>query len=226
MNQWEIKNCWFISEEDKQKLSFHLMLQYLRVSSIRSLLEGFSDILSQILHDMGASQEMIDQNTLSKEQASLVHAQLMFDKDNDDIYNGFYFKKWLLLINRTNQPFFTSDSPIGIKSCSKLYKMDSPGLNSPNVEVSFPISPNLMLMMSDERVFKSIGAKDRYILELDKIEVVRNYNYYSAAGNSSLVISNTGDFSLIDEIIEKQPTAMSLNHSSAVWGGKKYTPRL
>ena len=62
MNHWEILNCWFISDDDKNRLSFHLALQLLRVASVRSTIERMNSIFSQLLNELDAPQEIINRH--------------------------------------------------------------------------------------------------------------------------------------------------------------------
>ncbi len=226
MNQWEIKNCWFISEEDKFALSSQLAMQYTRVKPVRSSMADTSSCMEQVLRDMEVSEEVIKKQTLSSEDLPITHAQLMFDSEGmEELAKCFFTLKWLLIINRTKQPFLTSDSPIGTRAHVDHPFLSMAGLRSKGIEAFFPITPNLLLLMYDGNYHTHVKNMDRGMQIVSNCSIVQNYNFRCIVGNSQYVISNTGDFSLIERIVEENPDALSPPHSVLYWGGKTYKPK-
>lgn len=228
MNLWEIKNCSFLTEEDKFHLSFHLALQYIRVRSVRSGIAESNDCLSQALVDMGVPEEIIERHTVSMSQLPYIHGKMILDKEHlEKRSQSFFSLSWILHVNRTTRPFFTSDSPIGTEEhAERPYPFISmAGLNSQGVEVYFPISPNLMLLMFDGEYHKRLQGYDRRIIELYDEEAVKYCNSRCALYSDSCVISNKNDFSIINEMLVKDPKVFDQPRTVLHWGGNTYTPR-
>ena len=99
------------------------------------------------------------------------------------------------------------------------------GLNSDGVVIVFPISPNLLLLMIDDK-HSGFSVKDRRIIEINNIEYVNCYNYYFITGESSFIFSNKNDFSLIDEVLENNPNLFELPNIVAKWGDRIITPEV
>lgn len=132
---WEIKNCCFISEKDKLSFSNHLALQRIRGKSVRNSIEDSNDCMLQVLEDMGASPEVIAKNTIPKHGFSYIHGKMILEKDHiKEMTLLFFSLSWLLLINKTNHPFYTCDSPIGTWAHINHPFLSMSGLNSKGVE--------------------------------------------------------------------------------------------
>ena len=225
MNLWEMKNCFFISEYNKFLFSFHLAYQIIRVKAVRNSLMDSQDCLVQALKDMRASQETIARYGISESHLPFIHGKMILDrKEIDDISKCFLTLSWILLVNRTGYPFFTSDSPIGTIAHIQHPICSMTGLASRGVEVYFPISPDLMLIMADGEYHK-LDHCDRRILAADNIDEIRYYNSKCIINSERCVFSSCEDFSIVDEMIKENPKILHQPHSMMQWGGKTYTPQ-
>lgn len=225
MNLWEMENCFFISEYNKFLFSFHLAYQISRVKAVRNSLMDSQDCLIQVLKDMGAPQEAIDRYSISKSHLPVLHGKMILDqKEIDDVSKCFFTLSWILLVNQTGYPFFTSDNPIGTIAhvydpiCSMM------GVASPGVEVYFPISPDLMLIMADGK-YHELNHCDRRIVSSDSIDEIRYYNSKCIINSDRCVFSSCEDFSIVDEMLKKNPKILHQPRSMMQWGGKTYIPQ-
>ena len=226
MNPWEIRNCYFLSETDKFHLSFHLAMQYIRVKSVRNAMMDSNDCLRQALKDMGASPEMIDQYTVQESQLPYIHGKMIMDgKEIENLAQSFFSLTWFVHVNRTSQPFYTSDNPIGTEAHVHHPFISMAGLQSQGVEAYFPLSPNLMLIMLDGEYHTQFQKHDRRVIELDNPEVVKYYNSRCVLYSDNCIFSTVNDFSVIDEILTKNPDVLNQPHTVMSWGGNTYTPR-
>ena len=226
MTPWEINNCVFMSPREKFLFSFHLALQFIRVKSVRNAMTDSADCLEQVLHDMGATQQVIDKYALPKSQLPFTHGQMILNQDRiEELSQCFFTLTWILQVNRTSQPFYTSDSPIGTKAHVQHPFMSMAGLKSKGVEAYFPISPELMLVMLDGDYHTSIKEFDRRIVELSDLDSVKDYNSRCILHSDTCVFSKTDNFSLIEEMLSKNPDILDMPHTVVRWGGKTYSPR-
>ena len=80
-----------------------------------------------------------------------IHGRMILNSETIlRIANTFANHIWILLKNKTHQPFFTSDNPIGTTEHIHNPYMAMSGISSEGVEVYFPISPDLMLLMFEK----------------------------------------------------------------------------
>ena len=131
---------------------------------------------------------------------------------------------WLLLKNKTTQPFFTSDNPIGTTEHVHNPYMAMSGVSSEGVEVYFPLSPDLMLLMFEKKHHRKMLTKSYHIVEIDEPEIIDDYNSRCVMNSSRCVFSQTDDYSIIEKMKAKRPDVLQLPKSTLTWGGKTYTP--
>lgn len=224
---WYLKNCFFISEEQKMNLSICLAVQYVRTRSVREGILESSDCMLQLLDDINANQELKDSMIISQENLKLIHGQMLFD--NENIFNlasSFYSLKWVLGINKTSRHFYTSDSPIGTKAHINHPFLSMNGLDSPGVEVFFPISPEIILVMYDGEYHKEIVDKDRTYWIISEEDNVNYYNSLSVIRSHRCIFSDKNDFTLIEKMINRNPLIFENNKSTELhYGGKVYRPQ-
>lgn len=226
MTPWEVINCFFISERDKVDFSYHLAYQYIRVKAVRNSMMDSMDCLNQVLTDLGASTEVIEKYSFPKSHLPYIHGQMILNmKEIEELAESFFTLTWILYINRTEQPFFTSDSPIGTEAHVSDPIVSMSGLQCKGVEAFFPLSPKLMLLMFDGDYHEFCQGYDRRIFELDNSEVVKYCNSRCMLFSERCVFSNNSDFSISEEMLEKNPNIFNQPHTVIKWGGKTYSPR-
>lgn len=226
MTPWEIKHCHFITDEEKMKFTFHLALQLVRVNSVRSSIQATNDCMIQIFHDMGIPQHAIDRHTLSKTQLSFIHGRIILDGDKiNETAELLFSLKWLLWDLKTSQSIYTSDNPIGTEEHIHHPFLSMNGLNCRGVEVYFPISPNLMLLMFDGDYHTFTQKHDCKIIQSnDEQDIINRMNIRTIINAERFVFSNTNDFRIIEDLLKKDPTIFSQPKTVVHWGGKAYTP--
>ncbi|MBE6992002.1 MAG: DUF4238 domain-containing protein [Ruminococcaceae bacterium] len=216
MTLWELKNCFFISEQQKADFSYHLALQHIRVKAVRNSMIDSGDCLEQALTDMGASPELIKKYTVPKTQLPYIHGKMITSRDEiDKIAQSYFSLAWILQINRTEQPFFTSDSPITNQPHIHHPFMSMSGLLSKGIEVDFPVAPDIILTMFDGEYHRAIQKYDRRIIELEDIDDITDYNSRCIIHSERCVFSNNGNFTLVQDLLKKDPQILDLPHMIA-----------
>ena len=225
MNPWEIKNCYFLSEEDKFNLSLHLSFQYLRVKSVRNSTIQAQNMLAKLLSDMNASQEVIDSYKLPENHLPFLHGRMILNNDYiEELTERFCSFTWILLVNATLHPFFTSDNPIGTIAHLKHDFLSLNGFTSPGVEMYFPLSPKIILSMVDGEYHDHLLKHERRIIEIKNIDIVRHYNSRTLLHCDERIFSNTDDFGIAEEMIKNNPSIFEQPLTTMSWGGKTYYP--
>lgn len=226
MNNWELNNCYFVNQPDKLTLSYHLALQLVRVKSLRSRFAEQSDCMEQILQDMGAKPHIIEKYTVNDKHLSYLQAKMILNRRTiSELAHAFYDLSWSLFLNHTKQPFFTSDSPIGMQEHVHDPFLSMRGLRCKGIEVFFPLSPNIILLMVDGNYHTHMKTKERRILGNCRIENVEYCNSLQCYESDRYIFSNTNDFSIVDKILVKNPRAFDSPRTEMNYGGKTYLPR-
>ena len=226
MNAWEVANCFGIDQQNKAKLSWHLSVLTMRGIDVRSGLLDTSDCLEQIFTDMGASEQTIKKYSLRDSDLPFIQGRMIIDSDElHEMASTFFNLTWVLLINKTKTSVYTSDKPIGRISHVEHPFLSMAGLTSPGIEVYFPLSPELILLMYDGKYHNYSAGQDRTISSLNKDELIYYYNYFTVVQSQRWVISNNNDFSLITEMVSEKPDIFNAPSSVVSWGGKTYVPR-
>lgn len=226
MNTWEINNCFFIKPEQVFSFSILLALQYIRVKRVRNSIKEITNLLEQALKDKNTSQEVIDKyGSVSENELKYIHGKMIFDNEVIlDVANTFSYHIWILIKNKTTQPFFTSDNPIGTAEHAHNPYVSMSGISSKGVEVYFPLSPDLMLVMFEKTYHHNISSKNYRIIEVDEQDIIAYYNSQCVINSSRCVFSQTYDFSIIEEMKAKRPDVLQLPKTVLKWGDKTYTP--
>lgn len=226
MNQWEKEKCYFLLEKEKAELSVYLAWQFIRTKTTRNAILETSSCLQQILNDIGVSDEVRQEYDVSQEDLKHIHAKMIFDYENIiNTATRMVSLSWLLLENKTDQLFFTSDSPIGTQGHIKNDYISTSGIQSEGIEIFFPLSPNMMLVMYDGDYHKYVIPFERRIIECDDTEIVRYYNSLCVARCNRFVFSIQNDFSIINEMLEDNPNLFKSKYVSATFNGKTYTAK-
>lgn len=225
-SQWEIQNCFFISDEDKLAFSYYIAIQNLRVKRVRETISNISNLIHQAFENENVVPGFFEKYTARKEELPFIHGAMICDDNSvNALAQRIYALKWLLGINKTDSMFLTSDNPIGtIPHVSHPY-MSMNGLNSEGIEAYFPISPNVILLMYDGDYHKSINPYDRRSIYLYDSNDVAMYNEQIVHNSTRCVFSKNGDFSIVQLMLKENKDVFNLSSTVMHWGGRTYTPK-
>lgn len=223
---WYKENCYFITEQKKADFSTYLALQFIRGKHIRNGIEDSADCLSQVLQDMGASQSVIDQYGISsKSESKNIHVSMLMDAEHIVEFAKIFFSHiWMLGLNKSNKKLYTSDSPICTHAHVKHSFLSMNGLASKGVEVFYPISPDILLIMLDRSYHTHYLSSERRYVELNS-DNIDFYNSILAMEAERAIYSSDGDFKLINFMKRENDDIFTHSHTQVQWGGKTYYPR-
>ena len=223
---WYINNCFLIGTNEKYEFSAYLTMQFLRTKYMRSRFIDNADCLTQMLADMGASDESIEKYSMSKEKAQKMHIKMFLNvPELIKTTKLFYRLTWLLGINRTDTKLLTTDNPIGTHRHIKHPIMAMNGLASKGVEVFYPISPNLILIMFDGTYHKEVEPYDRWYIELNDSSNIDYYNSLMAMRADRMIFSCDNNFAILEEMKRKNPDVFRQARGQLKWGDNVYYPR-
>lgn len=143
----------------------------------------------------------------------LQHLASMFESAKH-IANILKYYKWVILVNNTDIPFYTSDSPV-IKKAN-LYGPLSNGFKSKGIEIVFPISPKYAIIIIEPSYLyeRTPSLLDYTILNCSKENMIY-YNDLLVQQATSQIYSNQNNFNIVIRRIEQTPEV-----------SKKYRKRL
>ena len=175
---WHIKECFFISPEMKETLSVYLAFQLIRTRKIRKGIMDSANKLAEFCKKLDIPDSQVEKVKLSEEGASRIHNRMLLDKDGITKFAYLFYRlTWVLGINKTKQLFYTSDNPIGMQGHNKNRSpFIGTGLASCGVEVFYPISPDLILIMVDGDYHKHLIKDDRRYIEFVSLQTIEYYN--------------------------------------------------
>lgn len=225
ISPWYEKNCFFISEENKFIMSIYLVYQYIRTKSTRDSIVSSSKCIENWLKDMNCSEEFIKKYTIGLNDDESIQGNMLFDINHiTELASAFCSLTWILGVNRTDVALFTSDHPIGTYSHIKDSIVSMSGIGCKGVEVYFPLSPNLILIMVDADYHKTFKKYNRKCVSLKYVENIERYNRLCAYNSGRYVFSKDSEFSLVNRMIEDNPSIFSSSKITLSYGGKIYTP--
>ena len=216
----------FISRYKKWRFSRHLSFQHIRTKAVRSSIDDMADCVQQMLEEMNASPEVISSIKPTKDSTKLIHGQMISNQqgiaDSIKRFNSFI---WILAINDTSRDFITSDNPITTRPHIQHPYMSMSGLMSEGVEVFYPIAPKIILIMFEREYHKQIAKMDRHYFTIRDVRDIDSYNTLTVLNSTRCVFSASGDFSVIDKILELEPNIFDKPTMSLSWNGKVFHPK-
>jgi hypothetical protein len=108
---------------------------------------------------------------------------------------------WMIGVNDTSHPFYTSDNPVVMNTPFKK-QLVSVGVESPGIEIAFPLSSNRLLLLAD-RLFYG-GASDGLSVQM-AADNVEYYNSLQVIHSERQIYCEKQDFDLVEDMIAENP---------------------
>jgi hypothetical protein len=120
-----------IPEVNREIVSLHLALQYLRTSDTR-------DILAALARSDGVDE-------VSVEERRRLHLELLWDQPTvQRLTASFSQATWVFAVNSTDTPYQTSDNPIAFRTADRR-RWVRMGAGARDAYATFPLSPTVMM---------------------------------------------------------------------------------
>jgi hypothetical protein len=139
------------------------------------------------------------------EARALLHVMTLF---NPQLLSGvtaaLHRHIWLLGINRTGTPLYTSDNP-----AARFAHLTDPvtsysGPGAAGIEVAFPLTPSHVLILFDRYIFRYYEESEGQRLTLDAGRV-EHYNAMQVVESQRWVFSPTNDFTVAERVCSERP---------------------
>tara|TARA_B100001971_G_scaffold213155_1_gene245590 strand:+ start:181211 stop:182173 length:963 start_codon:yes stop_codon:yes gene_type:complete len=215
------KNARIITDDLKDAFSLYLSVQYFRTPTHRRAIQDMmigtvNWMLPHFLeHHAPPPPEGLSIDDIyaeyNEEYAPIHHAEFMFKDETIERFSSlFYNKVWVIGYCTSDSLLYTSDNPV-VKHSQFKSPVRGYGLGSPNVEIYFPISSRIVLMLFEEGLYDghiSKEIKEDCIYELPE-EYIRYINSMQVYQAQRQVYCEIDDFNLVDEMIKTNPEITS-----------------
>jgi hypothetical protein len=115
--------------------------------------------------------------------------------------------KWILLINQTKLPYWSSDHPINRHNDIDHSPYGSLGLASKGIQIYFPLSTKVNLLLCDPFLF---GFLPKKLLVTNEDNIIFQ-NYLQVLWSTRHIFSINDNFDLAKQIISEHPELKDIN---------------
>ena len=206
-----------ITDAEMRFFSDFLVLQLVRTSEFRVLLEEANTLTvseasqkyideHQSVENVRAVMNYLDQNP------ALIQATMMLNSSEVKTAASMLLNHiWLVGVNNTDVPLYTSDNPFVRKTnVPDPSRGGGCGIGSRGIEIAFPLSPKILLMLFDRTAFYKSMHLDKTIIPL-MTEDVERYNSLQVMQSHKHIFSSIDNFSLASHICQKLPSICQPN---------------
>ena len=142
---------------------------------------------------------------LDQEGMAGVHAENLFDHAKVvRMAHDLTRHLWVVGINETQHPFYTSDHPVVRRGNQALNGNPLIGAIDPGIEFAFPLDSRHILLILERAHFAAWARFDRRSLRLSP-EMIRGYNELQVLRSSQRIYCANDDFDLTREVCEAHP---------------------
>ena len=219
---WYVSNCYCMSEEQKIAFSVYLSIQYLRTRKTRNMIEEGYTKLYETLFRKIYNQKCEDDElkldpgdvtfSIGEEALKIPHAEMLLNMDATlDLSVAFLNHIWVIYINNTKIPFWTSDSPVVLNN-TPSGGMANKGITSRRIEIYFPLNGKVCLALYDREAYEmafvlKTSFEDRFYLQASE-EIVERCNMIQVKECNRCVYAEIDDFSVAEKMCRDYPTLM------------------
>jgi len=196
-----VKNLDELTLEEKDVLAEFIGYQMIRTKETRNTLEDtskqffekYGKELSEKLK--GEVLESMKKDSLRKMHNNIIQKVNEFKLRIKDL-------KWILLINETKFPFWTSDNPVAEYNEVNLFPYGNLGLECFGFEMHFPINSKIALIICDKRRFSILPSKE---IIKDYRRIVRERDF-QVRYSTRFIFSNENNFDFAQMMVKENPS--------------------
>ena len=196
-----LKDVSKISKEDRFCIAMFIAVQYVRTKENRELLKDSINQLAEKLFKEKLSPQLAKEIKDSQTDESIKEMQVKLLRDTPEFAEIIYRMKWIIILNTTKTPFWTSDNPVALHNAVNFGPYGNLGLKCIGIELHIPLTPKLLLVACDPIAFykepnKKILRDFRYIIR------EQSYQVYSS---TRFLFSNQPTFSFAKKVLHDNP---------------------
>ena len=190
----------------KETLAQFFVLQESRTQAFRDMPNDLIKNINQKLGKDGFSLPIPTEDREKEFQARFLA------NTSDDFVDVLLSMKWILLTNKTSQPFWTSDNPILKHNPNKSDLTGNLGLMCDGVQWQIPISPHLAIIICDPFAY----AHEREEATATDIQNIIFNNSGQLVQSKQYVFSVDNDFQFAHQWIAENPRIADPNRSRII----------
>jgi hypothetical protein len=219
-NPQKIDSVSVLTDMEMNYLSLYMATQVVRSKEFR---ESMSEIHERrpllLMKKRAKAQEeknaidSIELKIKSENHKKLLHAQFLMDPDlMADFAIPFREKIWMIGCNQTDISFFASDNPI-----VKFGHQGKQGFNSKGIEIFFPLSTKIILILKDPETFWYENEFHNHFVKVTPDEV-EFYNSLQVQQSYRYIFDKAGDFALVHNMMKRNPALSDIKHKRFLMG--------
>lgn len=182
-----------LTSEIRHELADYIALQALRTRKTRDVVSALADKLAPA--------------TIDAADTPGLHCDFMTNPEAIRSLGGVLRGHiWVVCRNDTEQPFYTSDHPVTSYSAKDRRWMQGTGLAMPGVEVHFPLSPHIDILMLEPVYHHEQAMRDGHV-EPVPLSMVTRANCLQVCGCTRQVFAPTECFNVAKQFLTDCPEA-------------------
>ena len=200
-----------ITQQQRSTIAFFIMIQMIRTREFRStMMDSYThmgqwagEMIAQLAmrHDLDMPSTKVTPIWTEGQQAAL-HAEIMADTEfQNEIVLHLYNHIWLLGLNNTAKPLYTSDHPAVKKAHIRSRPFSYDGVGSQGIEIAFPLTPNHILILRERSYHQSSALHDGKTIELTEGNVTY-FNSLQVQRSYRQIYCSTDDFALVHQMLK------------------------
>lgn len=193
---------------DKAAIAYFIAVQHSRTRRSRDIIKDASEKVLEQAQEIGVVPDKRVYELFTEEGAKRFQYHLMA-MTSSKFTKLLLKRKWTLVINQTEIPFWTSDSPLVYFNSFPYDKHDGFGFERSGSELYFPMNPWLNLAVIDERIFQNVP--DEIVVD-DEDEIIF-YNQLQVIFSKRFIYSSNKDFSIAQDILINAPSLKNVNRN-------------
>lgn len=213
------KNVEVVPEKEKATIAYYLAIQFVRTKEYREKIIQMYEKGTKLLLRKRFKEEIdfdfLDslEIKLKDNKINLIHNEQLLDTDLLESFAKIFLNHiWIFAVNETDTLFYTSDNPLVFYGHEGNH-----GISSKGVEIIFPITPKLALVMREVEYFntelplynKFVHIPEEYVKFYNELQIGQSYKY---------VFSKDKNFSLALEMMKKNPELKDINRNRFLMG--------
>ena len=153
--------------------------------------------------------------SIDENYTKINHLHSMFEQ-TERISDILVHYKWMVCINNTEIPFFTTDNPV-LKKANLNHPFYSNGFTSKGIEIFYPISPKYEIIIIEPSYYKEVAPDlfDYTVWELKKENVI-HYNDLLTQNATIQIYSNVNNFDWVEKRIKDTPEIANKNRKRII----------
>ncbi len=190
-------------------LSQYLYYQYIRTKEYREFSTTAAKTMLKALIGLHLKLKFPKEEKFDYEiqvNEALAHAKdILNEKRAKECIPTFIGRYWIIVENKTQMPFYTSDHPFTRIAHKINPLLSNAGIRSEGIEIAFPISSKFIIILLEKSFFKKYEKYHQKKIIFNDIENINFYNWLQIKDSYRQVYCETECFQLVKKSLTISP---------------------